>query len=65
MTPWLAPIVDNFRNQFGDLTYFDMMMEKGVIDVFKDNEYISKTGYNLQRKGLVITKILPENLKID
>lgn len=33
MAPWLAPIVDNFRNQFGDLTYFDMMMEKGIIDI--------------------------------
>jgi PhoH-like ATPase len=33
MAPWLSPIVDNFRNQFGDLTYFDMMMERGQIDV--------------------------------
>ena len=33
MSPWLAPIVDNFRNQFGDLMYFDLMMEKGQIDV--------------------------------
>ncbi len=33
MAPWLAPIVDNFRNQFGDLTYFDIMIEKGTIDV--------------------------------
>ena len=33
MAPWLSPIVDNFRNQFGDLTYFDLMMEKGTIDV--------------------------------
>tara|TARA_B100000212_G_scaffold338980_1_gene316535 strand:- start:664 stop:2025 length:1362 start_codon:yes stop_codon:yes gene_type:complete len=33
MSPWLAPIVDNFRNQFGDLTYFDMMIERGQIDV--------------------------------
>ena len=33
MAPWLAPIVDNFRNQFGDLTYFDLMMEKGIIDI--------------------------------
>jgi len=33
MSPWLAPIVDNFRNQFGDLTYFEMMMDKGQIDV--------------------------------
>ena len=33
MAPWLAPIVDNFRNQFGDLTYFEMMLDKGQIDV--------------------------------
>jgi PhoH-like ATPase len=33
MAPWLAPIVDNFRNQFGDLSYFNLMIEKGVIDV--------------------------------
>lgn len=33
MAPWLSPIVDNFRNQFGDLTYFEMMMERGQIDV--------------------------------
>ena len=33
MSPWLAPIVDNFRNQFGDLSYFDMMIERGQIDV--------------------------------
>lgn len=33
MAPWLAPIVDNFRNQFGDLNYFDILMEKGTIDI--------------------------------
>ena len=33
MAPWLAPIVDNFRNQFGDLNYFNIMIEKGIIDV--------------------------------
>jgi PhoH-like ATPase len=33
MYPWLLPIIDNFRNQFGDLTYFDMMMDRGQIDV--------------------------------
>lgn len=33
MTPWLAPIVDNFRNQFGDLSYFEMLMEKEIIDI--------------------------------
>ena len=33
MAPWLSPIVDNFRNQFGDMSYFNLMMEKGTIDV--------------------------------
>jgi len=33
MAPWLAPIVDNFRNQFGDLAYFELMMDKGIIDI--------------------------------
>jgi PhoH-like ATPase len=33
MEPWLAPIVDNFRNQFGDLSYFELMREKGLIDI--------------------------------
>ena len=33
MAPWLNPIVDNFRNAFGDLSYFDMLKEKGIFDV--------------------------------
>ena len=33
MAPWLNPIVDNFRNAFGDLSYFDMLKERGVFDV--------------------------------
>ena len=33
MAPWLSPIVDNFRNQFGDMSYFNLMLEKGIIDV--------------------------------
>ena len=35
MAPWLAPIADNFRNLMGDrdLTYFEMMMGKGEIEV--------------------------------
>ena len=33
MAPWLAPIVDNFRNEFGDLSYFEMLVDKGQIDV--------------------------------
>ncbi len=33
MAPWLMPIVDNFRNAFHDTSYFDMMREKGQIEV--------------------------------
>jgi len=33
MTPWLAPIVDNFRHVFKDITYFDMMLERGEIEI--------------------------------
>lgn len=32
MQPWIAPIIDNFRNAFGDLSYFNMMLEKNQID---------------------------------
>jgi PhoH-like ATPase len=33
MDPWLSPVVDNFRHAFKDMTYFDMMREKGQIEV--------------------------------
>ena len=33
MAPWIAPIVDNFRHAFGDMTYFNCMMQKGQIDI--------------------------------
>jgi PhoH-like ATPase len=33
MDPWLAPIVDNIRTAFKDTTYFDMMIEKGKIEI--------------------------------
>ena len=33
MDPWLSPVVDNFRHAFKDTTYFDMMREKGQIEV--------------------------------
>jgi PhoH-like ATPase len=33
MHPWLAPILDNFKHGFGDLSYFDIMREKGSIDI--------------------------------
>ena len=52
-------------NENEEIDIENIKRENGVIDVFQDSEYLSKTGYNLQRKGLVITKILPDNLKLD
>lgn len=35
MTPWMAPIIDNFRHGFKDkdLTYFNAMRQKGTIEI--------------------------------
>jgi len=33
MDPWMSPIADNFRHAFKDLSYFDLMVEKGEIEV--------------------------------
>lgn len=33
MAPWMAPLVDNFRYAFKDMSYFDMMLDKGLIDI--------------------------------
>ena len=33
MQPWLMPILDNVRHAFKDMTYFNMMIEKGDIEV--------------------------------
>jgi len=33
MSPWLAPIMDNVRHAFKDMTYFSLMCEKGEIEV--------------------------------
>jgi len=33
MSPWMSPVVDNFRHAFKDITYFDMMQQKGQIEV--------------------------------
>ena len=33
MDPWMAPLMDNFRHHFKDKTYFEMMMEKGTIEI--------------------------------
>ena len=33
MAPWLAPIMDNFRHAYKDLTYFEMMQQTGEIEI--------------------------------
>lgn len=33
MSPWLAPVMDNFRHAFNDVTYFETMMAKGNVEV--------------------------------
>ena len=35
MTPWMSPIMDNFRHAFKDkdLTYFEMMLNKGTVEI--------------------------------
>jgi PhoH-like ATPase len=33
MDPWIAPIMDNFRHAFKDVTYFELMRDKGQIEV--------------------------------
>ena len=33
MSPWLSPILDNFRQAFKDVTYFEAMRQKGQIEV--------------------------------
>lgn len=33
MQPWLMPILDNVRHAFKDMSYFNMMIEKGDIEV--------------------------------
>lgn len=33
MDPWVSPIVDNFRHAFKDVNYFELMQEKGKVEV--------------------------------
>jgi len=33
MAPWMAPLVDNFRYAFKDMSYFEAMIQKGQIDI--------------------------------
>lgn len=33
MDPWLAPVFDNLKHAFKDTSYFEMMLEKGKIEI--------------------------------
>lgn len=33
MAPWMSPLLDNFKHHFKDKTYFEMMLEKGEIEI--------------------------------
>jgi len=33
MAPWMSPLLDNFRCHFKDKTYFELMMERGEIEI--------------------------------
>ncbi len=33
MAPWMAPLVDNFRHAFKDMTYFNSMIDRGQIEI--------------------------------
>jgi PhoH-like ATPase len=33
MSPWLSPIIDNFRQAFKDVSYFEAMRNRGQIEV--------------------------------
>ena len=33
MGPWLSPIIDNVRHAFKDISYFDMMIQRGDIEI--------------------------------
>ena len=33
MAPWMSPLLDNFRHHFKDKIYFELMIEKGQIEI--------------------------------
>jgi PhoH-like ATPase len=33
MEPWIGPIADNFRYAFKDISYFQMMQDKGIVEL--------------------------------
>lgn len=62
---YLVPIWGSIYDEAQErrLDRANLLKQPGVIDVVEDTHKISKTGKFLQRRALVITKILPESLK--
>jgi PhoH-like ATPase len=75
MAPWLAPIMDNLRHHFKDKSYFELMIEKGTIEIaplsyirgrtFNDSYIIVDEAQNatIHELKTIITRI-GENSKI-
>tara|TARA_Y100000389_G_scaffold84757_4_gene81462 strand:+ start:13604 stop:14308 length:705 start_codon:yes stop_codon:yes gene_type:complete len=58
---YLVPVWNTLEDN-EEIDIENIKKQKGVIDVLKDSKNLSRTGVNLQRKALVITKNLPEDL---
>ena len=75
MEPWMSPLLDNFRHHFKDKVYFEMMIDKGEIEIaplsyirgrtFNDSYVIVDEAQNatIHELKTVITRI-GENSKI-
>tara|TARA_Y100000310_G_scaffold297699_1_gene330931 strand:- start:533 stop:1822 length:1290 start_codon:yes stop_codon:yes gene_type:complete len=75
MEPWMSPLLDNFRHHFKDKVYFEMMIDKGEIEIaplsyirgrtFNDSYVIVDEAQNatIHELKTVITR-LGENSKI-
>ena len=75
MEPWMSPLLDNFRHHFKDRVYFEMMIDKGEIEIaplsyirgrtFNDSYVIVDEAQNatIHELKTIITR-LGENSKI-
>ncbi len=59
---YMVPIWGNIYDD-DDIDVESLKEQDGVIDVIKDDNNLSKTGISIQRKGLVLTKLLPDDFK--
>jgi hypothetical protein len=63
MPLYIVPIWGNLNiSETDDIDVDKIKREKGVYEVIVDSELLTKTGNNMQRKAIVITSILPDDL---